>query len=144
MKITCNIHHSALKLFKLACPMNWRVLFLLHIYPFGICVFYQRLIYFMKEKYSENKNTANRFLTIIVKWCNKRFIKCLQSTPHSKMRIGTLRILKIGNSQIKQYPLNINWTGFCCRHDCFPTLENRGFYSEKRSRRIKVPSKFSS
>ena len=63
----------------------------------------------------------------------------------SKMRVGTWRILKIGNSQIKQYPSNINWTGFSGRHDCLATLENREeSHSERQKRRIKAQSKLSS
>lgn len=76
-----------------------------------------------------------------MKQCNKRFIKCLQSTQHSDMRAGTWRILKIGfHNQTVFIKYKLERFPVAGRILLQPKIER--FYSERVRRRLKAQNKF--
>lgn len=106
------------RLVEFWCPIfKVNVLSSFSICCFGSYVIDRRLLFYFSFKFlSENKvKTNSKQITFYpmqsVNWCNKRLIKYLENTQHTKMRLGTLRVLKTGNSQIKPL-LIINWTEF--------------------------------
>lgn len=133
------------RLVEFWCPIfKVNVLSSFSICCFGSYVIDQRLLFYFSFKFlSENKvKTNSKQITFYpmqsVNWCNKRLIKYLENTQHTKMRLGTLRVLKTGNSQIKPL-LIINWTEFNSSYTFFfpPTIlrlrEKGSCYHKKKS-----------